>query len=189
MRQALQILHLKDNLLTGTIPAAFGDLLYLSWFDISQNHLLGTIPSSFAKNPSLEDFRLAGNMLYDDVPHGLCTNPRINGGSTKQHGCSGILCPSGTYSENGYASDDKPCMSCPAGEVSLYLGSLKCLLLSERDYLAILYEVMQGSLWPDEKSANWGDYSYSVCDWAGINCDSNGETASLSFPLIASIGI
>jgi Leucine rich repeat len=181
----LQIFHLKDNLLTGTIPAAFGDLPYLLWFDISQNLLLGTIPSSFGKSQSIEDFRLAGNMLYDAVPHGLCINPRINGGATKQHGCDGVLCPAGTYAETGHATDDQPCIKCPDGQSNLYIGSLTCNEISEVDILSILYEVLQGAMWPEDKSVNWSDPSKSVCEWAGIDCDSNGEITSISFPLLA----
>jgi hypothetical protein len=183
----LQILHLKGNQLTGTIPAAFGYLPDLSWFDLSQNNLLGTIPSSLANVSTLKDFRLSGNMLYDEVPHGLCVNPNINEGTTKLHGCSGVLCPAGTYSESGYASGDKACIPCPEGWSSLYLGSFSCVLLSEADLLAMLYEVLQGSTWPEDKRVNWGNDNYSVCEWAGIDCDTEGNTSSLSFPLTASV--
>jgi hypothetical protein len=182
---ALQIFHLKDNLLTGTIPAAFGNLPHLSWFDISQNHLLGTIPKSFGTSQSIEDFRLAGNMLYDAVPHGLCTNPNVNGGATKQYGCDGVLCPAGTYAETGYATHDRPCANCPDNQSNFYLGSISCSEISEVDILSILYEVMQGSTWPENKSVGWTDTTKPVCEWAGIDCDSNGEIISLSLPLIA----
>lgn len=186
-RQALQILHLKGNRLTGTIPEAFGRLPYLSWLDISENNLLGTIPLSFAESPTLEDFRIAGNMLYGEVPDGLCTNPTLNDGMAKLHGCSGVLCPTDTYAGTGYATESSPCLPCPDGQSSLYLGSLACITLSEPDFLAMLYEVMQGPMWSEKNSVNWLDTTVSVCEWAGIECDSNGVTTSLNIPLMATI--
>jgi len=49
--------------------------------------------------------------------------------------------------------------------------------------LAMLYKVMRGDLWPPARRTNWGDLSVSVCDWAGLSCDENGELESISFPL------
>jgi hypothetical protein len=109
-RKALQIVHLKGNHLTGTIPKGFGTLPSLTWFDVSQNYLLGTIPGTFVTSPNLVDFRVAGNMIYGEVPPGLCQNTILNSGATRQHGCSGILCPHGSYSESGYGKDDKACL-------------------------------------------------------------------------------
>ena len=59
------------NQLTGTIPAAYGELPYLSWFDVSHNQLHGTIPATFGQSRSIKDFRLGGNMFYDPVPPSL----------------------------------------------------------------------------------------------------------------------
>jgi hypothetical protein len=177
-------------LLTGTIPEGFALLPELSWFDVSQNHLLGTIPTTFAATPNLVDFRVAGNMLYGDIPMGLCTHPTLNSGTTKLYGCSGLLCPPGTYSELGYEKDGIPCLPCPDDTTSLYLGSISCIHLDEKDILSILYEAMDGPLWPDNASMNWGDETISVCDWAGIECDRNtGEVTSISFPMMAAIDI
>lgn len=137
--------------------------------------------------PSLVDFRVAGNMIYGDVPPGLCRNTVLNSGATLLHGCSGILCPRGSYSESGYGKDDKACRPCPEGRTSLYLGSLNCVELSEEDFLTMLYEVMEGSEWIIERKTNWGDYEVPVCDWTGIECDENGQTTSISFPNMMSI--
>jgi Leucine rich repeat len=187
--QALQILHLKGNLLTGTIPEGFAHLEELSWFDVSQNHLLGTIPGAFVQSRSLVDFRVAGNMLYGDIPIGLCSNPTLNSGATKQYGCSGLLCPPETYSELGYEKDDIRCQPCPEGQTSFYLGSLSCIYLDEKDILSMLYEVFDGPSWPDNISQNWNDYSMSVCDWGGIDCDADGQTTGISLPLMSSTDI
>jgi len=181
----LQIFHVKDNVLSGTIPPEFGNLPFLSWFDVSQNHLHGTIPTSFGKSTSLEDFRLNANMLYGDIPHGLCTNQKVNGGATKQYGCDGIVCPRGTYSVNGQASNDKPCVKCPEGRSNLYLGRSKCYPLTDFDILTMLYEATEGNRWPQDLRENWGDDTKSFCDWGGIDCNSRGEMTSFSLPLFA----
>lgn len=179
-------MHLKGNLLTGTIPEGFAHLSELSWFDVSQNHLLGTIPESFVHARNLVDFRVAGNMLYGTIPIGLCNNPTLNSGATKQYGCSGLLCPPETYSELGYEKDDIRCQPCPQDQTSFYLGSLSCIHLDEKDILSILYAVLDGPEWPDDISENWNDYSMSVCDWGGIECDSDGQTTGISLPLMPS---
>ena len=89
---ALQILHIKLNLLTGTISSRFGELPQLSWFDVSTNALHGTIPKTFGDSTSLTDFRLgAGNRIHDPIPKALCKNPGINGGLTKTYGCGGVI--------------------------------------------------------------------------------------------------
>jgi hypothetical protein len=159
----------------------------LTWFDVSQNYLMGTIPSTFAATRNLADFRVAGNMIYGDIPTGLCRNTNLNSGATKQHGCAGLLCPPGTYSESGYSKEDKVCQPCPGDQTSLYLGSLNCIELTETDILTMLFEVMDGPEWPIARREFWGDASYSVCDWSGIECDANGQTTSISFPRMASI--
>jgi hypothetical protein len=158
----------------------------LSWFDVSQNHLLGTIPEAFVQARSLVDFRVAGNMLYGTIPVGLCSNPALNSGATKQYGCSGLLCPPETYSELGFEKDDVRCQPCPDDTTSFYLGSLSCFHLDEKDILSLLYEVLDGPSWPDNISQNWNDYSMSVCDWGGIECDENGQTTSISLPMVSS---
>lgn len=186
--EALQILHLKGNRLTGTIPD-LGRLPRMSWIDLSGNNLHGTVPPSLGVNPEIEDLRLGGNMLYEPLPRGLCANPHLNGGATKLFGCDGVLCPLGTYSENsGHASETYgPCQPCPPGETTLYLGSLRsgCRRIAPAEILTMLYEVMRGSsAWPAEARRNWGDLSVNVCDWAGISCDADGEMTGLAFPLI-----
>ena len=183
--QALQILHLKGNLLTGTISEGFAYLPELSWLDVSQNHLLGTIPEAFVQARSLVDFRVAGNMLYGDIPIGLCNNPTLNSGATKQYGCAGFLCPPDTYSELGYEKDDVRCQPCPEGQASFYLGSLSCIHLDEKDILSMLYEVLDGASWPDDIGQNWNDYSMSVCDWGGIECDDNEQTTAITLPMMS----
>jgi Leucine-rich repeat (LRR) protein len=181
--KALQILHLKDNQLTGTIPSEFGDLPYLSWFDVSQNYISGTIPSSFGSCVTLEDFRISDNYIYGTIPDGLCHNSNVNDGTTQVHECHGIACPQGYYASSGHATLNQSCEKCPIGTSNMFLGSTYCEEYTDHDILSILFEVLQGHDWPSESKVNWGNHGISLCEWAGIDCDANGEVISLGFPL------
>lgn len=186
--ESLQILHLKGNKLTGTVPE-LGRLTRMSWLDLSNNAFHGTIPHSLGSSLVIEDLRLGGNMLYDPIPRGLCANPNVNGGATKQYGCDGILCPLGTFAETsgGHASESHgPCTPCPSSETTLYLGSPRnaCQEIRPEEILTMFYDVMQGELWPSRAQHNWGDLTVSICEWAGISCDANGELTGMAFPLV-----
>jgi hypothetical protein len=136
--------------------------------DASDNRLHGTIPSSFGSSSSIKDFRMANNMLYDPIPSTLCSNTNLNGGATLKYGCAGVLCPLGSYTENGHAMDaHSGCIPCPPGETTMYLGSSSCRAFSEKDILSLLFDVLQGERWPPRHKENWRDYKVSVCDWAG----------------------
>ena len=181
----LQILHLKLNTLSGTIPE-LGLIPTLSWVDLSDNkYLVGQIPASLGTSRSLEDLRLGGNMLYDPIPHSLCTHHKLNGGATKAHGCEGVLCPIGTYAEAGHATEQTRCTPCPAGHTTFYLGGKKssCQFLTPETILSMLFEVMNGLAWPTEMQKNWGDTDVPLCDWAGMTCDEDGTLTGISFPL------
>jgi hypothetical protein len=180
----LQILHIKNNLFTGTIPSMLGELPYLSWFDASHNHLYGTIPASFGTSKSIKDFRLANNMIYDPVPQSLCANQNVNGGLTKQYGCDAVICSLGSFSDIGHATDaDAGCKPCPEGETNLYLGSTTCRVFSFTEIMSLFFDVMNGDSWPGSHKTNWRDLSVDSCSWAGIACDESGEPISLTFPL------
>lgn len=173
------------NRLTGTIPSGFGSLPYLSWFDVSTNSLHGTIPESFGPSRTLKDFRLGGNMIYGPVPQSLCSNPNINGGLTRTYGCSGVICPLGTYSDPGHATHSDGCKPCPESLVTMYLGSSKCVRISQADIITILYDVMAASTSSILQKSHWdtnrGD---NICSWNGITCDVANETIdAISFPL------
>ena len=180
----LQIFHAKDNAITGTIPAGIGALSFLTWLDLSKNRLTGTIPEDFAQSTSIADFRLGGNKLYDNVPRGLCNNPKINGGATKQHGCDGVICRTGTKSEEGHATFDRACAKCPEGMSNLYLGSSGCGFITEERILDMLYEVLEGGSWR-EYGWYWNDAKVPMCVWGGNACDLNGELETLAIPLVA----
>lgn len=182
---ALQILHLKENLFTGTIPE-FGRLPTLTWLDLSKNLFRGTVPASLGTSRSIENVHLGGNMLYEPIPRGLCNNPNVNGGATKTFGCDEVLCPLGTYADNGHAADPGGCTKCPEGQTTLYLGSTKheCKVYTPESILSMFFQVARGDGWPEESKHHWADESMSLCDWAGVTCNEEGEMTSLTFPLV-----
>lgn len=186
---ALQILHIKLNHLTGTISSSFGKLPHLSWFDVSTNHLHGTIPNSFAHSDTLKDFRLGGgNMIHDPIPKALCANSNINGGLTKQYGCSGVICPLGTYSDPGHATHSGGCKQCPMGRTTMYLGSSRCIQLTDEDILTMFYDVMASSNPFPMQQNHWElNRDGPICTWNGVECseeDDNNNIESIWFPLL-----
>jgi hypothetical protein len=180
---SLQIFHVKDNGLTGTIPEVLGKLPFLSWFDVSQNYISGTIPASFAAaSAKLEDFRISGNMLYGTVPASLCRSRILNGGV--QAGCSGVACSPGTYSEAGHATADQSCVPCPENQTTMYLASMKCETFTDQDMLTLLYEAFEGRKWPALMQHGWTQpEKYSFCDYEGVDCDDQQEIESIAIPV------
>jgi len=181
----LQILHLKKNRFTGTLPAFLGQLVNIAWLDLSSNRFEGTVPESFAYLRSLKDLRLGSNKLFDPIPQALCSQIRVNSGPAKAYGCDAILCPLGTYSDSGYATDEDGCTPCPPGETTLYLGSPSCIEFTVEDLISMFYEVMKGSDDDspfDYDSESRRDAESSACVWEGITCDDEGHILSISFP-------
>mmetsp|Transcript_2343 Transcript_2343/g.5205 ORF Transcript_2343/g.5205 Transcript_2343/m.5205 type:complete len:324 (+) Transcript_2343:3-974(+) len=184
--QALQILHIKLNHLSGTISSGFGKLPNLSWFDVSTNHLHGTIPESFGHSKTLKDFRLGGgNMIHNPVPKSLCTNTNINGGLTKAYGCSGVICPLGTYSDPGHAIHSDGCKRCPHDRTTIYLGSSRCVELTDEDILAMFYDVMAESNTSPMQQKHWSfEREGPICTWNGVECNEEETVETVWFPLL-----
>ena len=190
---ALQIVHLRSNHFNGTIPNHIGSITGLSWIDASGNKLAGTIPASISSLLDLRDFRMGDNYLEGPVPSDLCHSTQVNGGSKHEHSCDFILCPIDTYSPSGYAYSEQkafsseeilvPCHRCPQKETSLYLGSKFCRELNQNDFVSMFYEAMDGDTWPPELRKMWNTPGTSVCDWAGVRCDTNGQVTGFDFPL------
>jgi len=182
--QSLQIIHLKKNRFSGTLPSVLGGLQFLSWFDASTNKLSGTIPASYGSARVLKDLRLGENRIHEPIPHEVCANDRINGGRTRTHGCDGILCPIGTYSDSGFADQTEGCKMCDERETTMYLGSSSCIRMHAEEILAILFDVMGGQEWDEQSKAGWKDHHTSACEWEGIVCRSDGTIIRISFPVV-----
>ena len=124
-------------------------------------------------------------MIYDPIPGELCTNANINGGLTKTYGCSGVICPIGTYSDPGHATHADGCRPCPSGKTTLYLGSSACIRFDEDDYIAMFYDIMAATAKNLIQQAHWErNREGDVCTWNGITCDEKGKVESMSFPLL-----
>ena len=64
-------LHLGRNNLTGTIPAALGDLPGLGYVYLWENALHGPLPDSIAKLTKLRELQCERNALTGTIPSGL----------------------------------------------------------------------------------------------------------------------
>ena len=102
--------------------------------------------------------------LQSPVPESLCANTKINNGNVRALGCDAIACPLGTYSDIGYAIADAPCHFCPQGYTTLYLGSPKCYQYSQRDFLSMFFDIMEGENWIKEYNENWKSDA-NECEW------------------------
>lgn len=116
--------------------------------------------------------------LHEPIPKNLCTN-RVNGDFTASYGCDAILCPLGTYSELGFASEQIGCTMCPDGQTTMYLGSSICFQLSVEDVIGMFFEVMGAG---DGKADYNRGRTDPACQWDGITCDDGGQIVSISFP-------
>lgn len=124
-------------------------------------------------------------MLHMPIPESFCFNEHVNGGATEDYGCDGLACPLGSYSETGFATEaSNGCTPCPEGESTVYIGSTTCRTFDDTDILTIIHAVMEGIPWPAGYEETWSkDNDDSVCDWEGVECDANGEIASLTIPV------
>lgn len=144
-----------------------------------------SIPASFGNSRTLKDFRLGGNMIYNPVPESLCRNENINGGLTKTYGCSGVICPLGTYSDPGHATHADGCKPCPEGKTTMYLGSPTCVRFTEEDYITMFYDVMAATHPHPMQRAQWSSHrDKDMCSWNGITCDESGKVTSIGIPLL-----
>lgn len=127
--------------------------------------------------------------LYGPIPQSLCTHGKVNGGRTAQFGCDAILCPRGTYSEQGMATSSGGCRKCPGacrkcppGQTTIYIGSTECMKLDQKDILLMFFDVLDGDKWPDEYTKSWKDGDPSVCQWEGVTCDAEQKIIGLAIP-------
>ena len=164
-------LYLGVNSLTGSIPYDFlggvEDKALQIQVDLTSNSLTGTLPASLTQFDNMALYA-AGNRITA-IADGLCSKPGWMSGDVAAFQCDGILCPIGTYSENGRKSGLTPsCQSCSTG-TNKYLGNFDCLSSSEvqegaeREILEKLYYAMDGPNWID--NSNWLDRDESICDW------------------------
>ena len=84
-------LELDDNLLTGTLPHEFGNLVKLTDFSAKGNYLTGTIPPEIGSLASLETMALSENRFWGELPHSLIALSRLR--SLEYEDNSGLCAP------------------------------------------------------------------------------------------------
>ena len=182
----VQFLSLRDNNLTGRIPAAIGLLDNLRIFDLSGNDLTGPIPSSVGRLTGLRQFILnvneqlngplapeMGNMAglnYMDLSYTALSGPlpETFANLTPErfyHSGTNLCVPRSLAAWHESVSDPDP---------------LPCIpVTADRDVLVEFYNLTGGPNW--EVQRNWLS-DYSINTWQGIATDVEGYVTELYMP-------
>ncbi|ORX90340.1 L domain-like protein [Basidiobolus meristosporus CBS 931.73] len=70
---ALQVLSLDGNNITGTLPNDIGNLSNLEGLYLSQNHLTGSLPEGLSKCTNLRTLKLKNNKIQSEIPTSYTT--------------------------------------------------------------------------------------------------------------------
>ena len=121
----ITLISISKNKLTGTVPAEFlsGAARDAKIFcDLSSNMITGTIPGALYRLNRLS-LHLQNNRIQG-ISGELCRMQAWNDYDIQNYGCSGLLCPSGTFNPKGrQSSADSNCTQCPQNQ---YFGSTQC---------------------------------------------------------------
>jgi len=173
--------YFQNQRLSGSIPTDFlANAPYDQplMVDLTGNSISGNIPQSLAEKRQLSLF-LGGNNI-SPLTAEFCTSiPNWMGGAVATLGCDALLCPAGTYSPEGRATETAACQSCPSSQKT---GSMSCSPLEgvpvdENAILVSFYSAMGGQYW--QSSTNWLDESKSVCSWEGVDCTDEGLVSAI----------
>ncbi|KAJ4884791.1 putative LRR receptor-like serine/threonine-protein kinase [Raphanus sativus] len=88
------ILLLRNNFISGSIPHDIGNLIGLQAFWLSKNLLKGPIPSSFGKLPGMVGFGVYGNRMSGEIPYSLGNITRLETLQLSNNNFEGIVPPS-----------------------------------------------------------------------------------------------
>ena len=177
--------------LGGPLPV-FSSSPLMAYIDLGGNSFTGTVPSDFLAGVANAKTAEVTVLLNSNILHGAFpadVSSRFGNGleinlvdneiesipeslcSTNSFGCDGVLCPAGTYNEDGRkTSEDNPCVDCP-GQDSLAMGQIFCASATKkrnREILEIFFEKTEGSKWNNKDG--WLDDKTDICDWFGITC-------------------
>ena len=176
-------IRLRDNGLTGTLPAALGDLAELRFLHLHDNELTGSIPSELGGLGRLGALWLNDNTLSGALPEELAGLDSLRGLSVRNNGLEGVV-PAGF-------KDIQPLFFDIAGNESLCLPTTtefadwaRGLLYfagswcSEADgkVMRILYDATDGSDW--NSSDGWFE-GLDLSGWHGVETDSVGRVSGL----------
>jgi hypothetical protein len=121
---SLKSIDLSENSLVGSIPGTLLSSVADSadvYIDLSSNMLTGTVPGELTRFQDLTIF-LRENRI-EGINTNLCEETRFNNGDVGAYSCDGILCPPGTMSLTGRATDSGECLPCSRNQ---YFGSTTC---------------------------------------------------------------
>lgn len=152
-------IFLQHNDLSGTVPAALGDVSTLASLFVDGNKLTGDIPADLCRrSPFLNEEFFQGDFA-----------------NVERDGCTSISCPVDSVSREGVA----PCFPCDNGQFR-YLGMEheKCKNITERDVLNTFFDETAGPHWYD--SLGWGLDDVDYCDWVGVDCGPNGNVVNIT---------
>ena len=95
---------LSNSGLSGSLPAALGNLTYLEEFDLSNNNLVGGIPKEVKNLNGLKKFYVNGNQMNDSVPYAVYTSDAWGYADKKLTQQSGYALKT-KYVSNDYSKD------------------------------------------------------------------------------------
>ena len=90
---SLSILNLRNNQLSGSIPAQLGSLANLTDLNLSYNQLSGNIPAELASLGKLIKLSLHANQLTGSIPAALGNMPKLEGLILNDNQLSGAIPP------------------------------------------------------------------------------------------------
>ena len=176
-------LRLRDNGLTGTLPAALGDLAELRFLQFPQNELTGAIPSEIGSLGRLGALWLSDNDLSGVLPPELAELDSLRGFWAGDNELEGVV-PAAFRDLRPLFFDiegnEKLCL--PANrefvdwvEGLLYFAGAWCGEV-DREVLRILYDVTDGDNW--NSSEGWFE-GVDLSGWHGVETDSVGRVSGL----------
>jgi len=185
---SLVTLRLGGNALTGSVPLGFVNAsIKLELVDLRSNSLTGTVPSNLGHLPDLT-FLVSDNAitdiadeLCDDCDQLLCPpgtfNPlgRAIGNTSVCESCLDETSNASTTHLFDFAT-------IPPQEIVeesyLFFGQQSCHLpVNERQVLTDLYQHTSGSLWT--RNDFWLART-DHCDWYGVACDEDGRVVMIA---------
>ena len=184
-------LLLNNNLFSDTIPASLGKLTHLNQLLLSSNQLEGHIPEELANLESIRSIYLNDNKLSGCIPTSFSV---LCGKDIKLHD-NLCLSHNGAFRSFCINNQCQParvvgCGSCDDGilnqdEEKIDCGGTctscsPCSGTFDFEALMVFYEATDGDNW--KINTGWGE-DCNICDWYGVECDSNLRVTYLLLPL------
>ncbi len=159
-------LSLGFNELSGTIPAALGDLSDLIELSLHNNQLSGAIPAELGDLSNLIELSLDNNQLSGTIPAELGTLSNLTTLALANNQLSGCI-PDGLQAVSSHDLSQLGLLFCGAA-VSASPDSLA---------LVALYNATDGAKWTD--NTNWLS-DKPIGQWYGVSTNDEGRATKLS---------